>query len=107
MSAVAGSDATTPRTDVIADWKADAHPSARFVGREVMRALDRQLDHIDSLDVKSSYLAAANVVMMGAFLTGLSLHAVRGDRLQDVAGVPLLFGLLGLAASDSAALEET
>jgi hypothetical protein len=98
MTPVAETDstATTPK---IADWKERAHPSARLVGREVRRALDRQLKHLDSLDTKGSYLAAANVVVLGAFLTGLSLHPVHGERLQDLVAVALIFGIVGLAAS--------
>jgi hypothetical protein len=91
-------EAPTEPTD-IPNWQAAAHPSASLVAEQSGRALDRQLAHLDSLDTKASYLAAANVVVIGALLSALAAHPVHDAHLQDVATAALAAGLGGLAAS--------
>src|SRR5437016_6301283 len=80
-------------------WQAPAHPSASIVAEESSKALDRQLAHLDGLDTKASYLAAANVVVIGALLSAIAAHPVHDPHLQDVATAALVAGLVGLAAS--------
>jgi hypothetical protein len=80
-------------------WQAPAHPSASLVAAESIKALDRQLAHLDGLDTKASYLAAANVVVIGALLSAIAAHPVHDPHLQDIATAALAAGLVGLAAS--------
>jgi hypothetical protein len=89
------------RTDLVPlpKWQIPAHPSASLVAEESGKALDRQLAHLDSLDTKASYLAAANVVLIGALLSAIAAHPVHDPHLQDIATAALLAGLAGLAAS--------
>jgi len=68
-----------------------AHPAARVITEMSMASLDRQLNQLNSLDAKASYLGAATFALLAGFLVALTTKPPATTRLEDLAVAVVAF----------------
>jgi hypothetical protein len=79
-------------------WQEAAHPTARLVAEHAQAGLARQLAHLDSLDLKASFLVASGAAVMAGFLAALAARPPGDPHVQDVAALAALLLLVSIIA---------